>query len=760
MRSLKNYAVIVFWVLGCMFLSSQAFAQEKIGVLYVTHGGFEQFSEQNLFDSSAQIFAVRPDHTVHTLALWDPGWWGLVLAFGNGPKEMGKYSWEYERLGGVDPFPEIVDIQTAQIAQILQDRAWPGTEFVVDFTGWLSPEHIEQFSYPRFLYTPPDYITNPAKTNLTYCGESEQGDDLSLDFSNGGAVFNVGQTLTGDTSGATAVIEDMSVDSGTWSPFGGGDAAGTMTLSGVSGTFSDTEYVLGSGGGWAKGAGTTHWDGCDPERYNVDGPADRFIDAGVDRIIAIDMTTSGVRFFKTFDVLRLFKQALADNGGGSIPVHWVNDPNTLMERSLPTGPIGNAGIWTPDLRTPDADVSIPLAENPNPIAEDMTLATLLTEGAEAGFNSAVPDASTAVLIMNHATGDYAQYFDPKIDDTLVLNQNIKNMLLARHPEMNPNNIVGAYMGIKEDGTAEGYVGTERTRNMRGENLGHAWLYETGFDGTTYNAHGDLPDGEWGYKYWDALEYLKNRNVEHIVICFPQIVADSVLNLVELHNQIAKEIGHKNWRDWGIFDYITYPVIGHPFADYWGIWVDTECDDGDGGTEPCCFEMGGCLDDRPYPPLRQTDKARDDLDPSLAYDVSEYGHLGYDPDSGALGTGIPVQSQYTGTWAFYRPPNLDIRLADMLAGHVLTAAEPPAIYGNVGVSQAGIDVTIYTTTCGVGNPIETVQTDAAGNYVVETLSNGVYLILPSDANYTFGLVSLFVDIPHAEIEPLNFTATPN
>ena len=45
--------------------------------------------------------------------------------------------------------------------------------------------------------------------------------------------------------------------------------------------------------------------------------------------------------------------------------------------------------------------------------------------------------------------------------------------------MDAANIVGAYMGITEIGTAEGgpATGVERTRNMRGENLGHAWLYE-------------------------------------------------------------------------------------------------------------------------------------------------------------------------------------------------------------------------------------------------------------------------------------------
>ena len=114
-------------------------------------------------------------------------------------------------------------------------------------------------------------------------------------------------------------------------------------------------------------------------------------------------------------------------------------------------------------------------------------------------------------------------------------------------------------------------------------------------------------------------------------------------------------------------------------------MDTECDDGAGGVEDCCFEMGGCADGRPYPPPRQTTGARGDLDPSLAYDVSEYGHLGYDPGVGAPDINSPVQNQYTGTWAMYQPPNDDIRIAEMLADYVLDAAgceaipdDPPAM----------------------------------------------------------------------------------
>ncbi len=187
--------------------------------------------------------------------------------------------------------------------------------------------------------------------------------------------------------------------------------------------------------------------------------------------------------------------------------------------------------------------------------------------------------------------------------------------------------------------------------MRGENLGHAYLYET---------DEEFPDGEWGYLYWDALEYLKNQGVEHIIIAFPQITADSVLNLVELPNQIAKEIGYRNWLYIDDPDFKTYPDTGHPFADYWGIWVERECPvpDNPGQTLECCFEMGGCADGRPYPPPRLAPlyKARNDLDPSLAYDVSEFGHLGYDPDNGQPDPDKPVQSQYNGTWAIWSPPD--------------------------------------------------------------------------------------------------------
>lgn len=477
----------------------------RIGVIYVVHGGFTVYKPQYLWDSSAQMFSYDPNHPVYKLYLFNKNMWKNILTSEQAVKELSKYDFEYKRLGGTDPFQHITDNQLQTIKDELNVQAAAnGIEFEYDWACWMAGDDVSHYAYPRYMYSPP----------------------------------------------------------------------------------SDQQ--------------------CSTE---VPTP-------------------------KT-------------------PLVWVNDYTNLMERSYPTQP----ACWTKTLGAPETDQQVAYVEGSNPVAADETLAQLQAEALEAGMSGQVPDNTTGVILLNHAINDNNEAFDPKINDTLTLNKNIKAKLLERHLSMNPANIVGAYMGIKEENPENGLV--ERTRPMRGEDLGNAWMYES---------EKEMPGDEWGYRYWAAIEYLKNNGVKHIVIGFPQIIADSVLNLVEIHNQIAKEIGYKTWIGWGTTDFESfYPGIGHPFADYWGIWVDTEC-----GREECCFEMGGCSDGRPYPPPRQTSEyaKRGDMDPSLAFDVSEYGQLGYDQENGLPDPLKPVQNQYTGTWAMYRPPNDDPRVGKMLANHVL------------------------------------------------------------------------------------------
>jgi hypothetical protein len=585
-RKVNNFLCIIPLAAGLLLgLLSCRPDGEKIGVLYVLHGGMKTNGPQYMWDSVVQQFSYDHNHSIYNYVIWDPSQWPNVLDRNTtdfARRFLMMYDFGYERMGGIDPYPDISDKQLAHLKDELKNNTH-GLKFEVDWVGYLSADYVEHYPYPRFIYNIPDVNTGYPPLNglskCTYCG--------------------------------------------------GGDPGGP-------------------------------WEKCDPERYNADGPVERLLKKGVTRIIMVDMTTSGVRFSKTFDVVQMTKRALNkwnNEHGTSIPLVWVNDPNNLMERSYPTKPEG----WTRIKKAPEVDPLVPLEGNPNPIAEDPMLALLHAEGIEKGFSDSVSDNATGVILFNHALNDYNEYFDPKIDDTLILNKNIKALLIERHPDIDPDHIIGAFGGIMEVNPVNGRE--ERTREMRGETYGYAWLYES---------NKQMPGEEWGYRYWDALEYLKNCGVKHIVIGFPQMITDNNLNLIEVPQQIGKEIGIKTWAKYDKGDFTLYPEVGHPFADYWGVWVDANC-----GEVACCFEMGGCADGRPYPPPRQTpiDAPRGDLDPSLAFDMSAYGHLGFDEtgNSGPPDHDKPVQDQYTGTWDLYRPANDDPRLGQLLASHVLDAA---------------------------------------------------------------------------------------
>ena len=407
------------------------------------------------------------------------------------------------------------------------------------------------------------------------------------------------------------------------------------------------------------------WPGCNPGRYNVDGPAERLLKQGATEIVMIDMTVGGTRFWKSFDVVSMTRRVVDDwnrRNGTGVRVHWVNDPSDLMRESYPSDPPN----WTRALGPPKADSRVPLAGRSNPVIEDPLLVAMQVDGIVAAFNPAVRPQDTAVLFINHATRDGNETYDPKIDDTLVLDELIKRELLRRYPAMNADNIIGSWMGIREPNTAIRLGGPvrsnlERTRAMRAEDLGGAWLYES---------NKQLPGGDHAYRYWDALDLLRARGVQHIVVIFSQIVIDSALNLVEVPNQIAKEIGSRSWLHAKSLQRRLYPETGTPFADYWGVWVETQCRT-ETGTGPCCLTLGGCGDGRPYPPPRQgpVDRPVEDTDPSLAFDVSAWGQLGYDVAAGAPSDERPVQGQYRGTWDMWRPPNDDPRMGTLLARQV-------------------------------------------------------------------------------------------
>ncbi|ARN73128.1 hypothetical protein BST96_02805 [Oceanicoccus sagamiensis] len=577
----------ISFLIMVLLLATLVQAQEKqrVGVVYMVHGGVKGFTIQSQWESVIKIFFYNPNSLIYKRIIWNQEVWPQVLQFGNAPKELGKYSFEYERIGGLDPFDASRSKQLADMTSALKAQQQSlGVEFVVDWMGWIAedPAHLPQ---PRLIYQPQVKGGDP----MTYCG-SENDDGP--------------------------------------------------------------------------------WKDCDPQRFNIDGTIDRMLAADLDQLLLIDMTTSGVRFSKTYDMVALTQQIVDQHNRDNnkqLEMVWLNDPTGLMRESYPTLPEG----WTKSLGHPEHDPKVPLQGRPNPVSSDPEFAAMMVDGIVSRFNPAVAPEDTAVMLLNHTISDFNEYYDPKIDDTLVLNDNIKAELLKRYPKMKADNIIGSWMGQKTvNNNIKGKKKKERTREMRGEALGRPYLYET---------ERVYPDGEWQYRYWDALALLKDQGAKHIVTIFPQIISDSVLNMVELPNQIAKEIGYKNWLYIDELDYKRYPKVGHPFAEYWGVWVDTMCHaiGNPDQEEPCCFTMGGCGTAQPYPPERQTPlkKRRDDLDPSLAYDVSEFGHVGYDSAKGAPNISKPVQNQYTGTWSMWQPPNQDVRVGKFLAKHVMLYLQP-------------------------------------------------------------------------------------
>ena len=558
----------------------------RVGVLYVSHGGNETYGEKQVWESTVQIFSYDKNSPVYQRILWNPDYWSQFYGFGNATKEIGKYSFEYERIGGVDPYPKSKAELTQHLVELM--NAYENKyemDFIVDKMSWLSPEIVE-LANPRRLY----YPGTEDGSILAYCGK---GDDS--------------------------------------------------------------------------------WLGCNPDRYDIDGPIERLLKIGVERFIMVDLTTAGARFSKTFDVYTVAKQVIDKHNqatGKNVVIEWVNDPDNLMVKSYPQ----DASGWTRSKGKPEINPIIAISDFPNPVIEDLRLAKFQMEGIASQFIENVSLKDTGVLMINHGIRNGDEPFDPKINDTLTLNKNIKNLLLQNFPELKTQNILGGWFGemvinqrVKPSPPA--FTQMERTREMRGENLGYIVLHDT---------DGEVPAGEWGYRYWEALDQLRENKVKHIVIVFPQIMENSVLNLVEVPNQIAKEIGYKNWLHFDTLDFDTYPEYGHPFADYWGIWVSTSCaiPSDTNQSEQCCLTMGGCSSGQSYPPPRQAklNERRNDLDPSLAYDVSEFGHLGYRSELGAPNLNQPVQNQYSGTWSMWKVTEDHHALAKFLADKVVQHIE--------------------------------------------------------------------------------------
>jgi len=127
---------------------------------------------------------------------------------------------------------------------------WPGVEETTKEYGkiWAQmPVKIETIA----AYGSSDYSVI-AEGMLGDIIENIQGTEWTLPYTTGSTEIEVGDTITGATSSATAYVCGVTLDSGTWD---GNDAAGDLTLRRLSGTFG-AENLKVSGGVVAATTGT------------------------------------------------------------------------------------------------------------------------------------------------------------------------------------------------------------------------------------------------------------------------------------------------------------------------------------------------------------------------------------------------------------------------------------------------------------------------------------------------------------------------
>ncbi|HSW63990.1 MAG TPA: hypothetical protein VLH56_11885 [Dissulfurispiraceae bacterium] len=191
---------------------------------------------------------------------------------------------EYIRLYAIDPeTDEVADVKQVRRADFNRET---GT-FLTASPGGLNIVDMIEYGGEIWLNTPKHFfnrnITGMLKLSSdTYCGRVEKQRRpqpnllTNADFANGLAGWSInihqltftsgvsqivaGNTVTGKTSGATAVVTSVTVSSGSW---GGGDAVGHLGLSASAGNFQWGEILTVGGIDRAALNGGVTWEVID-----------------------------------------------------------------------------------------------------------------------------------------------------------------------------------------------------------------------------------------------------------------------------------------------------------------------------------------------------------------------------------------------------------------------------------------------------------------------------------------------------------------
>ena len=82
-----------------------------------------------IWDVTVQIFSYDVNSPLYRSILWNSEFWPRLLNYGNAQKNLGKYAFEYERIGGIDPYPASKRKLTKELKKILNATENNNNEF-------------------------------------------------------------------------------------------------------------------------------------------------------------------------------------------------------------------------------------------------------------------------------------------------------------------------------------------------------------------------------------------------------------------------------------------------------------------------------------------------------------------------------------------------------------------------------------------------------------------------------------------------------
>ena len=126
--------------------------KEKIGVIYVGARGHGLLQGTVYVGCHGCIrFSYDPNHSVYKFVIWNPVFWPQVLGedFTDfAARFLRMYDFEYERIGGLDPFHGLTDNQLADMKKALdKNKNWV---FEVDWSAYMAVTDVSHYAYPRF----------------------------------------------------------------------------------------------------------------------------------------------------------------------------------------------------------------------------------------------------------------------------------------------------------------------------------------------------------------------------------------------------------------------------------------------------------------------------------------------------------------------------------------------------------------------------------------------------------------------------------